>query len=338
MILAVGLSPAWQKTLVFSGFLVGEVNRATEVHSWAAGKPVNVGVAVHHLGGSARILVPLGGNTGDEIERALLELGVECRKIPVLSPTRVCTTVIDQQRSITTELVENAGPLSASELEAFALAYRRCLDRVHCVVLSGSLPEGVPKTFYRELAERATSPVVVDARGEELLSALAARPLVVKPNRRELEQTLGYGLDNPAAMREAMRTLAERGARWVVVSHGPKALWAWGDGQLLRLEPPAVPVVNAIGSGDCLAAGIACAVERGMTLPDAIRFGMAAAADNVTRLMPARTKPAEVEALREAVMLEKHSPADTETPPQPSSDAPGHLGGPCVLMDAQEGR
>ena len=33
-----------------------------------------------------------------------------------------------------------------------------------------------------------------------------------------------------------------------------------GDDRVFRVEPPAVEVVNPIGSGDCLAAGLACAL------------------------------------------------------------------------------
>ena len=47
-------------------------------------------------------------------------------------------------------------------------------------------------------------------------------------------------------------------------------------------------VVNPIGCGDCLAAGIAVALSEGADMVDAVRFGMAAAAQNATDLLPAR--------------------------------------------------
>jgi sugar/nucleoside kinase (ribokinase family) len=65
--------------------------------------------------------------------------------------------------------------------------------------------------------------------------------------------------------------------------------------QVSELTPPAItPIVNPIGCGDCLAAGIAIGLERGDTLVNAVCFGLAAAADNITQLLPARLSPERV--------------------------------------------
>jgi sugar/nucleoside kinase (ribokinase family) len=53
--------------------------------------------------------------------------------------------------------------------------------------------------------------------------------------------------------------------------------------------------VNPIGCGDCLAAGLAIGLNRGQSLKEAVRLGMAAAADNVTQLQPARLDPQRVQ-------------------------------------------
>jgi 1-phosphofructokinase family hexose kinase len=314
MIVASGLTPAWQKTLVFDRLVSGEVNRAVDVRDCAAGKPVNVAVAVQRLGEPSTLLVPLGGPTGDAVRRELAELGVTWEGIDVAAATRVCSTLVDRKGGTVTELVENGAPLAEADVAAFVAVFERVVKAAKLVVLSGSLPDGVSPGFYRELVERAPCPVILDARGEELLQALARRPLVVKPNRRELEQTLGRRLDTEAAVVAAMRELGERGAQWVVVSHGPGALFAWGDAQLFRFEPPPVAVVSAIGSGDCLAAGMAWALGRGMTMPDAIRVGMAAAADNATRLPPARIDLERVNQLRAEVKVETRASARQRRP------------------------
>ena len=58
-------------------------------------------------------------------------------------------------------------------------------------------------------------------------------------------------------------------------------------------------VVNPIGAGICLAAGIANWPKRGGDeLPEAVKYGMAAAADNVRQLLPARLDPQRVDELR----------------------------------------
>ena len=73
------------------------------------------------------------------------------------------------------------------------------------------------------------------------------------------------------------------------MTNGADAVWASHDDDFFRFESPRVErVVNPIGSGDCMAAGIAWATASGMEMPDAIRLGIAAAANNVEQLLPAR--------------------------------------------------
>ena len=86
-----------------------------------------------------------------------------------------------------------------------------------------------------------------------------------------------------------MHDLNDRGAEWVVVTHGADAVWASHQGKRYKFQPPHVEsIVNPIGSGDCLAAGIAWSIASGKEMIEAIQFGVAAACDNVGQLLPAR--------------------------------------------------
>src|SRR5262249_43965856 len=152
---------------------------------------------------------------------------------------------------------------------------------------TGSLPGGVAASFHRDLLESVRCPVLLDTRGEELLLALEQRPLVVKPNREELAATFGKSLVGEQDLHSAMAELNQRGAQWVVVSEGALAVWVRGGEQLYRLDPPQLArVVNPIGCGDVLAAGIATALVRGDDPLDATRFGMAAASESARDLLP----------------------------------------------------
>jgi 1-phosphofructokinase family hexose kinase len=288
MIVAAGLTPAWQQIMRSGQFRVGEVNRAEEVHWCASGKVLNVAVALAHLEEPCQAVALLGGAPRAAIDREFDALGIARQWVQSQAATRVCTTILDDASGQTTELVENAGPVAAAELDEFARVYARSVVDASAIVLTGSLPTGTPKDFYRTLLEHTACPVVLDARGEELLQALDQRPLVVKPNREELAITLGRSLDSTGELLSAMRELNQRGADWVVVSQGKEAIWATSAGKAFRLQPPTVPVVNPIGSGDCLAAGMGSGIASGLSLLDAIRLGAAAAIENVGQLLPGR--------------------------------------------------
>lgn len=304
MILAVGLTPAWQQILLFDSFATGEVNRATEVHWCASGKVLNVGLALHRLGGPAQTLALVGGTAGEAIEREFRDENVSARWIQTEAPTRVCTTTLDQGKGITTELVENSPELLRSELDAFGEAYAEEAAAADLVVFSGSLPAGTPPTFYRDLLERSTAPAVLDIRGEELLQTLSQRPLLVKPNREELARTLDCTLADSRQLTAAMRELNRRGAHWVAVTDGADDVWVTSAEATYRFSPPRVEnVVNPIGCGDCLAAGFAWATQQGHEPIEAIRIGLAAAAENLNHRLPARLDPTRVLATAETIQV-----------------------------------
>ena len=148
--------------------------------------------------------------------------------------------------------------------------------------------------------------MVLDFRGEGLLSVLDLKPYVVKPNREELGQTFGRSLDDDADLLAAMRQLNRLGAQWVVVTQGSKAVWVSSSEQAYRLTPPRIDeVVNPIGCGDCLAAGIAWATRGGDAIIDAVRLGIGAAGDNLRTLLPSRLEEENVAELAEKVEVQE---------------------------------
>ena len=289
MILVAGLSPAWQQIMRFAKLRPGEVNRAAEVHWCASGKALNAGMALAALGVPSHTLSPAGGWSGQAIMAEFAERGIAATWTPTKAATRVCTTILNDADGTSTELVENAPALNEAGLADFLARYQKKIKSAALAVLTGSLPQGAPTTFYRTLLEKTPCPVVLDARGPELLAALDRKPRVVKPNREELALTVGRALPDRASVLAAMRELIERGAQSVIVTQGKATVWVMEGADTWELAPPAVtPIVNPIGCGDCLAAALAWGLARGDSLVDAVRLGMAAAADNITQLLPAR--------------------------------------------------
>ena len=130
------------------------------------------------------------------------------------------------------------------------------------MVLSGSLPPGLPARTYATLIEprpRRRARGAGHARG----GAAAGRgrgPAIVKPNLAELAALAGAPLADAAAeatVAAAAERAAGRGRGAVVVSLGPDGLLAvTGDGRW-RARPPAAVAGNATGAGDAVAAALA---------------------------------------------------------------------------------
>ena len=99
MILAAGLTPAWQQIMLFDEFCAGEVNRAAEVHWCASGKVLNVAIALKHLQAEVRTISLLGGLPQAAIEAEFARHGIGRQWITssVRSPTVTCSPSSSQR-------------------------------------------------------------------------------------------------------------------------------------------------------------------------------------------------------------------------------------------------
>ncbi len=229
---------------------------------------------------------------------------IPARWIESQTPTRTCTTILDANTHQTTELVENSAAISEHDLARFREAFREEAAHADWVVLSGSLPEGVPFTFYRELMQDCRGQVILDVRGAELSAAWEQQPFLAKPNRSELARTVGHELSNEKETLTAMREFHRLGAEWVVITHGADAVLASHATGSFRLIPPKANVVNPIACGDSFAAGLAWGFSEDRDPKECLRLGVAAATDNLTQLLPARLDPDRVRKIADSVRLE----------------------------------
>jgi tagatose 6-phosphate kinase len=289
VILTAGLSPAWQRIMVFDEFTPGEVNRASEVVHCASGKVLNVAIGLKTLGADVHCLSPVGDDPATAIRQEFAELEIPACWIETTSKTRTCITVLDQSHHKTTELVENAEPITTQELDSWVTHFHQLARRSSLIVISGSLPAGAPATLFADILRQHKLPSVLDIRREELLSALPHHPLVIKPNREELEQTVGRSLPHRDDLVAAAEELRSAGAEWVVVTDGPNPVTIIGPEERSVIPvPTAKTVVNPIGCGDSLTAGITAAMNEGRSILEAVKWGIACSAQNLESLLPAR--------------------------------------------------
>ena len=309
MIGVVCLNPALDVTHHVAAVDWSGVNRPDEVHARPGGKGLNVARTLHALGTDVLVMGVAGGTTGQAVTAALAALAVPSAFTWVRGETRRTFTVVDG-RTGDVALFNEPGPrIAADGYAEFRARYASVLSRCAAVVLSGSLPPGLPAGCYAELIAMAAGagvPVLLDAHGEALRLGAAAGPAIVKPNLAELEMFAGRPLSGPArsgpargvppalsssgagpavpdrqAVAAAAGELRAAGPQAVVVSLGPDGLLADTPDGGWQAVPPAVVAGNATGAGDAAAAGLAQGLALGQPWPerlrDAVALGTAAA-------------------------------------------------------------
>lgn len=289
MILVVGLSPAWQRTLVFEEFIPGKVNRVRQVSETASGKGVNVARVASILGADVKLLTVAGGARGRLLEAELRRQELSAHVVVVDAETRICQTLVSC--SPPTELVEEAGPLRSSEVREVLHAFAAEVRKAKMVVLTGTVPPGCGDDFYARVAsesQRRGVPVLIDAQQTQLMNALKRRPFLVKINRDELAAATRVKGGGRASTLRAVRKLIRNGPQWAVITDGARSVCVSerpGD-RALFLKPPHVRAINPIGSGDAMTAGIAVGLLRGQSMMEAVRFGVACGAANAMTAEP----------------------------------------------------
>jgi fructose-1-phosphate kinase PfkB-like protein len=121
--------------------------------------------------------------------------------------------------------------------------------------------------------------------------------LLAKLNDEELAATCGRPVDTEESLREAGQELIAGGAQWLLVTRGKMDAWLLSETEAWRYTPPAVDVLNAVGSGDATMAGIAAGLRRGRSMPDAVRLGISCGSAGATTLTPGDLDAGLVEAL-----------------------------------------
>jgi tagatose 6-phosphate kinase len=210
------------------------------------------------------------------VQSAFRATGIPAVYAEIAAETRRTFSVVDVGRGDTAGFYEAGPPVTGSEYARFLEHYAAALGGCAAVLLTGTLPGGLPARTYAELiamAAEAGVPSVLDAEGEALWLGVAACPAIIKPNLAELESAVGRpqlrsgDLDGVA---EAGAQLRDRGAGAVVVTLGADGMIAvTADGTwVATLKPEAG---NPTGAGDAAAAALVYGHVLGQSWPELLR-------------------------------------------------------------------
>ncbi len=311
MFLCVSLNPAIDKRLRLERLQLGRVNRASQVTPAAGGKAAHVAMVLRTLGADPLWLGFAGGPTGAALVEGLKAMSIRAEAVATANATRMNLEILDKDGTVT-EILEPGQPVTGEELErlqdSFKLALRESVGKT-TVILSGSLPAGIPEDYYAtlvELGHQCECRVFVDTSGEPLRQALRAHPSFVKPNREEAERLTGCAIDGPASARNVLKRIIREGAQAAAISLGSGGLvWQGTQGkEALFARAPEMRARSAVGSGDSTLAGFAFAEDQGLEAKEALRLAAACGAANCLAEGPGLARAGDIERLKKEIQVE----------------------------------
>jgi tagatose 6-phosphate kinase len=155
MILVVCLNPALDITFSVPVVDWAGVNRPRSVEVRPGGKGVNVARTLLALGEEVLVVGLAGGANGTALTSGLASLGIPAKLTPIAGETRRTFAVLDEGRRTAALFNELGPPISVTEFSEFLFSFEKVLTGCSAIVLSGSLPPGLPADTYATLIRTA---------------------------------------------------------------------------------------------------------------------------------------------------------------------------------------
>jgi len=295
MIVTVTPNPSLDRSAALSAPIVrGQVHRLTDITTVAAGKGVNISRALHNAAVPTLAVVPAPEH--DPLLEGMVGAGIDHRGVPVTHAVRTNLTVTEPDGT-TTKFNEPGAELSEAERARLEDAVLAAADGADWVVMTGSLPPGLPADWYAQMVPRIRARgarVCVDTSDAPLLALAEALPQaapdLIKPNSTELAQICGgdgEAMEEAAArgdfdaVLDGARGLVARGIERVMVTlGGAGALLVTASGAWHAVSAP-IEVRSTVGAGDSSLAGLLIGLtgdaDEDAALAGAVAWGTAAA-------------------------------------------------------------
>ena len=276
MIYTCTLNPSIDYRIEADQLKLGHLNRADISTFYPGGKGINVSRVLNNLDTENTALGFLGGFTGKFIVDYLNEEEVNHSFVSHDGPTRVNVKLKETDRE--TEINGVGAKISNESREALIEKIKK-LKKGDYLVLSGSLPTSLEFSYYKEISqicyENEVS-LIIDISYPELKDLLQYRPLLIKPNKEELNQILGKELTTIEEILEGGQELQRLGAQNVMISLGGEGAAFVNEKETLIAIVPQGKVKSTVGSGDSMVAGFLSSFMKSLNIEQAFRYSVAA--------------------------------------------------------------
>jgi 1-phosphofructokinase family hexose kinase len=260
----------WNKTIRSFQSVIGMGGKATDA-SWILGE---LGYPNTAMGFAA-------GVVGRQMDRMLRKRGCKTDFVWVKGETRTNIVIIGSNGQGQSTLVSGGLAISPQDCKRLYNKYTRAIKDASCIIIGGSIPDGVDFSLYTEMVRAAGKleiPTIFDASGPGLLAGMQGRPNFVKPNIEEIEDLSGRKVTNIRSAYEEARKLQEKYGTSLIITLGELGALAVLPDRAYQIPPVKLEVVSSAGAGDGVLAGLAAALSRGKSIEEGLQLGFAIAA------------------------------------------------------------
>ncbi len=284
MILTLTLNPCIDKTIYLDQLEVGSYNRVKSTREDLAGKGLNVSIVLNNLNEDTLCKGFNFKSNGHLLDKLLNIHHVKYDFLSLEGAIRTNIKLFDQSCQVMTE-VNEAGPfVPMSAVEQLLKDMENALEHTDILVMSGSIPPGVPTDIYQRLIRMANEKqvkTVLDAAGEPLFLGLLEKPYLIKPNTLEFNQAFRKEIECGMDTLEIARQVVDSGIPYLCLSMGEEGAMLIDKEHVYRARPLPLEPKGLTGAGDSMVAGMCYAIQKHLDSADMLRYAMASAGGSI---------------------------------------------------------
>ncbi|MEC4587607.1 1-phosphofructokinase [Bacillus safensis] len=278
MIYTCTLNPAIDLYIALKEMRANAVNRTEDEDYQPNGKGVNVSIMLKKYGFTSTALGFIAGFSGSYIEQSLKDLSIQTDFISVEGITRINVFINTTEEY---KLVNQGPAIEENALHAFREKIA-AIPQGGILIMSGSLPKGVPASIFSEVAaicHQQKVKFILDTSSAAVLETLQYKPYLLKPNEEEIAAF--FGKTHPLSEIELIQSgekLIEMGAEQVLISRGEEGALFITKDAVFKGNAPTGTVVNTACSGDAMLAAFLSKHLEGHSPEECLRYGIATGA------------------------------------------------------------
>ncbi len=282
-ILAITLHPAVDKVVQTPRVTPNEISRVRITSLYGGGKGNNVARALTRLGVPAIASGFQGGHSGRFITRELEKEGIKTDFVFCEAATRTSTLLLEDETGNSFAIYEPGQVVTADEIKQLMKKINTYLDDISLILLCGSGQTDLLETTYAEiitLARESDIRCIIDSSGNSLFHGIKSNPYMVKVNQHELAGYLNRPLEKFEDQLQAIHDLQTAGISVVALSRGKDGMIATDGNETYQAKIRVKSIVNVVGAGDSLLAGISKSLLEGGDLKELVSWGVACGTAN----------------------------------------------------------
>lgn len=269
------------REVVVNSFIEGGISQITSRRDRVDGKGLRVARAIARLGSDVTISGIVFEDCVSQINASLPDDHIRRDWQLCKGVTPYYEQIVESETSNASSLFDMGSAIAEKELSELTEHLQKLAQESEYMIFCGELPDAISEEVFSNIVQSCTAhcKVLLDTDTSTLLQGITQAPILIKPNRFEMEALVNMPLPTLPFVKDAALSVQTEGVDFVAVSLGYEGALLTDGRKTYYAEALGVfPAEERKGAGDAMLAGFAIALERKLTTEDILRYGIAAAA------------------------------------------------------------